>query len=52
MDDPRAAVRVLMRMVNNCRPLMAELEKIGYAKRVKTLTSKEVETIIAHIGEP
>lgn len=52
MDDPHAAVRVLMRMVNNCRPLMAELEKIGYTKSVKTLTSKEVETIIAHIGEP
>ena len=52
MDDPHAAVRKLMRMINLCRPLMKKLESNGYTKMAKAFTSKEVEMIIEHIGEP
>lgn len=51
-DDHHAAVRKLMRMINLCRPLMKKLESNGYTKMAKAFTSKEVEMIIEHIGEP
>lgn len=52
MNDPHAATCKLMRMINLCLPLVEKLERNGYTKMAKTFTSKEVEMIIEHIGEP
>ena len=46
------ALQCLTRWIKHCRPLMKELEAMGYNKFRHTLFRHEVEAIVRHLGEP
>ena len=47
-----AAWRKLRSWMTLCSPLMAELERLGYAGGRRTFTPAEVAAIFEYIGEP
>ena len=49
---PHAAVRHLMAWVMHCTPLWNELIAMGYQKKSKMLTPREVTAIVQYLGEP
>ena len=51
-STPSTALQCLTRWIKQCRPLMDELERMGYNKFRHTLFRQEVEAIIRHLGEP
>ena len=51
-STPATALQCLTRWMKRCRPLMMELEQLGYNKYRHTLFRPEVEAIVRHLGEP
>ena len=51
-SSPSTALQCLTRWIKYCRPLMKELEEMGYNKYRHTLFRHEVEAIVKHLGEP
>ena len=51
-SSPSTALQCLTRWMKRCRPLMLELEQLGYNKYRHTLFRPEVEAIVRHLGEP
>lgn len=51
-STPSTALQCLTRWMKQCRPLMAELEAMGYNKYRHTLFKREVQAIVKHLGEP
>ena len=49
---PGAAWRKLRSWIALCRPLGAELRRLGYDGRRRTFTPAEAAAIFAYIGEP
>lgn len=47
-----SALKHLMRWVCRCPPLVAALADTGYRPRQKEFTSRQVELIYLHLGEP
>ena len=45
-------MRRLMRMINRCQRLTAELSQTGYAKSDRIFTPKQVRLIVKHLDEP
>ncbi len=48
----KAATNRLLRWMNYCRPLMAELAKTGYTPRQKTFTPRQAALVEEYLGEP
>ncbi len=46
------ATNRLMRWVNQCAPLLKDLEPTGYHRSQKLLTARQVSIIVRHLGEP
>lgn len=51
-SSPSTALQCFTRWIKHCRPLMIELEAMGYNKFRHTLFRHEVEAIVRHLGEP
>ena len=51
-STPATALQCLTRWMKQCRPLMMELERMGYNKFRHTFFRQEVEAIVKHLGEP
>ena len=51
-STPRTAVNHLMAWTHRCKPLMHELQETGYNIKSKTLTPRQVNIIIRHLGDP
>ena len=51
-STPTTALQCLTRWMKQCRPLMSELETMGYNKYRHILLRREVEAIVRHLGEP
>ena len=51
-SSPSTALQCLYRWMRHCRPLMAELDAMGYNKYRHTFLKREVECIVRHLGEP
>lgn len=49
---PRIAVHHLMRWINRCPPLLAELEACHYRRHAKVFTARQVALIFRHLEEP
>ena len=49
---PRTAVNHLMAWIHLCTPLWDALQAMGYQKMSKAFTPRQVEAIVAHLGEP
>lgn len=47
-----AAVKTLMRWVNQCGPLLEALNEIGYNSYRHRFLRQEVELIVRYLGEP
>lgn len=46
------ATNRLMRWVNQCAPLLKDLEPTGYHRSQKLLTARQISIIVRHLGEP
>ncbi len=46
------ATNRLMRWVNQCAPLLKDLEQTDYHRSQKLLTARQVSIIVRHLGEP
>lgn len=51
-SQPRTALNHLMAWIKRCRPLMAELDGMGYRTSDKWFTPRHVSAIVSHLGEP
>jgi hypothetical protein len=47
-----SAVKRLMRWIHKSEELKKELEQYGYKERERTFSSRQVEAIFYHLGEP
>lgn len=51
-SSPRTAVNHLMTWVNLCKPLLEELQRMGYQKTCKAFSPKQIKAIVEYLGEP
>ena len=49
---PESAVRCLDRWISKCTDLSGELERAGYAKRQRKISSIQLQLIFKYLGEP
>ena len=49
---PHVAVNHLMRWINRCTELLAELTTQGYSKHKRYFSPSQVENIYYYLGEP
>lgn len=49
---PESAVRRLDRWITNCKDLSSELRRVGYMKRQRMITQRQLNLIYAYLGEP
>lgn len=49
---PESAVRRLDRWITNCKDLSVELQRVGYMKRQRIITQRQLHLIYAYLGEP
>ncbi len=48
----QAAVNHLMKWICRCTPLLNQLYEIGYDKRSKDFTPRQIKLIVEFLGEP
>ena len=51
-SSPRTAVNHLMSWIRRCTLLWQQLQSMGYEANCKTLTPRQVKTIVEQLGEP
>ena len=51
-SSPRTAVSHLMSWIRRCTLLWQQLQAMGYEANCKTLTPRQVKTIVEQLGEP
>ncbi|MGL5787533.1 MAG: DUF4248 domain-containing protein [Bacteroidales bacterium] len=49
---PESAVRCLDRWIHKCTDLSGELQRVGYAKRQRNISHRQLELIFKYLGEP
>jgi len=52
IDNPKSAVRHLIRWIDNTRDLLSALLATGYVRTQHHFTSRQTELIFEYLGEP